>query len=110
MSNADARNFEDAHESADAGASDGLTCSSTPPIPSGSAGSEICTETLTVVGCMADLAGPCQITFGSGGSAFTEPETSILCNNTFVTVACSAPLVTKVTCVDTTITCGSATD
>jgi hypothetical protein len=25
-------------------------------------------------------------------------------------VACSAPLVTKVTCVDTTITCGSATD
>jgi hypothetical protein len=25
-------------------------------------------------------------------------------------VPCSAPLVTKVTCVDTTITCGSATD
>ncbi|HEY1814445.1 MAG TPA: hypothetical protein VGG74_18965 [Kofleriaceae bacterium] len=110
----DAHMFNDAHEPVDApagaGGSDGLTCSSMPPIPSGSADSEMCTETLTVGSCVAgtEVAGPCQITFGSGASAFTQSETSIVCGNTFVPVACSAPLATKVTCVDTTILCGSA--
>jgi hypothetical protein len=118
----DARSYEDARIEQDAYEPDAsvdareidaptqLTCSSTSPIPIGSADSDTCTETLFVNGCTGVLTGPCQVELGSGGAAFAVMESSITCGYSFPLVPCSSPTATRVTCPTANITCGSGSE